>query len=67
LAAVIAPSLAKAGFSCGMRDGSAFSGCSSSATRVTPPRPAISTGAISRWKTPPSTARGPLPGVSPMA
>ena len=58
LAAVIAPSLAKAGFRVGILAGSAFSGCSSSRLTVsTPLRPAISTGTISRSKAPLSTAR----------
>ena len=56
LAAVIAPSLAKAGFSVGILAGSAFSGCSSSLTVTAPPRASTSTGTISREKRPPSTA-----------
>src|SRR5690606_2349185 len=46
LAAVIAPSLAKAGFRLGIFAGSAFRGCSSALTVSTPLRPATSTGTI---------------------
>ena len=52
LAAVIAPSLAKAGFRVGMRAGSARPGCSSRSIRSDPFRPATSTATISRSKAP---------------
>ncbi len=55
-AAVIAPSLAKAGLSVGILAGSAVSGCSSRVTVVEPLRPGTSTGVISRSNAPPSTA-----------
>jgi hypothetical protein len=52
LAAVIVPSLAKAGFSDGILDASPLAGCSSLSTRVGPLRPAISTATISRSNAP---------------
>ncbi|MNV78687.1 hypothetical protein D3C71_1721920 [compost metagenome] len=57
LAAVTVPSLAKAGFSVGILAGSAFSGCSSFSTTVSPLRPLTVTGVISLTKLPSSVAR----------
>src|SRR3954471_12863446 len=48
LAAVIVPSLAKAGFRVGILSGLALVGCSSWLTTVSPPRPETVTGVISR-------------------
>ena len=56
LAAVIVPSLAKAGLSEGIFSGFALLGCSSVSTTVAPPRPATVTGSISRAKAPPAIA-----------
>src|SRR3546814_13922795 len=52
LAAVIVPSLAKAGLSVGILAASTLAGCSSSAIVVMPLRVATSTGAISRSNAP---------------
>ena len=57
LAAVMVPSLAKAGFSVGILSGSALVGCSSSETTCEPLRVATSTGVISRSNAPLSWAR----------
>ena len=56
LAAVMVPSLAKAGFRVGILAGSALAGCSSRATVSEPLRVFTSTGAISRSKAPLSDA-----------
>ena len=52
LAAVIVPSLAKAGFSVGILSGRAFPGCSSSVTCVSPARLFTVTGTTSSAKRP---------------
>ena len=52
LAAVIVPSLAKAGLRLGIFEASPLPGCSSAATVVGPLRPGISTATISRSNQP---------------
>jgi hypothetical protein len=56
LAAVTVPSLAKAGFSVGMRATSARNGSSSRSTSVSPARPFTVTGVISALNCPPLQA-----------
>ena len=56
VAAVIVPSLAKAGFSVGILSGRPRPGASSVSTTVSPPRPWMVTGTISSSKAPLSIA-----------
>ena len=63
-AAVIVPSLPKAGFRLGILDGSDLVGCSSRSTTTTPLRVLTSTGVISASKSPLSWARLARPALS---
>jgi hypothetical protein len=56
LAAVMVPSLAKAGFKLGIFSGLALPGCSSTVTKVSPPREATGTPTISASKRPSAIA-----------